>query len=473
MSTYPDWSSFDWETAQADDDDLIPGDPYEIALLGKRMRDIATMIDTQAGNLRNLVDGNGWDSDAGRAFQKKVGDTADLLAKSHTRYATVGKVLGASTQGGLTTWAARLEDLQGRARTALSNGRGAHTESAANARKVAALPANASAADTKRAHTAQTSSDNDLIKWQKALEHLIDTRDTEANTAASAIRDAIDHDGLKNPPHHWWDGWQDLVADIGHWAGVAAGFLGVAALLLSWVPVLGEVLDALAAVAAVVALVADTISAIDGKGTWLDVAIDVVGVLSFGAGRVLGDSAKSAEAAARGSSVIKDSEDLVELGRSAGLSDDDAWEMVSSVKGDDLGDALVDVAGGPKSLVPSFKAMATESVNPKSYLNAIKDSRAEWGQVGPKDAGDYFRGMTNPAANLKGVMSSPFKTMAVVGRSAFIGSKTLPLAAGWANLASTDEPSNPATGPDFFQGLKSVPGVGASGVPGVNWSWSH
>ena len=55
---------------------------------------------------------------------------------------------------------------------------------------------------------------------------------------------------------------------------MAAAILGVLALALSWVPVLGEVLGALALIASVVALVCDTVSALDGKGTWLDVAID-------------------------------------------------------------------------------------------------------------------------------------------------------------------------------------------------------
>ncbi len=476
MSGYPDWSSFDWDSAKPDDPDLIPGDPYEVALLGKRMRDIADMIDTQAANLRNLVDGNGWDSDAGRAFQKKVGGTADLLQKSHTRYATVGQVLGSSPQGGSKTWAGQLDELQSQAGTALAGGRSAHAESAANAKKVSALPANASAADTKRAKDAQTTSDTELAKWQKKLESLIDSRDTQAGNAASAIRDAIDHDGLKNPPHHWWDGWQDLVADIGHWAGVAAAFLGVAALLLSWVPVLGEVLGALALVASVVALAADTVSAIDGKGTWLDVAIDVVGVLSFGAGRVLGEGAKAAELAAKGADTIDEAEGAVAMLREGGLDADEAWDVVSEVKGEKLGDALLNVAQGPDSLVPDLKTLVTKSIDPRVSIQAIKDSSAEWPGLSKafdlKNAASYFKGLS-PANTMDGIMKSSFKTMAVVGNRAYLGSQLLPLAAGWSNLAATNEPGNPVTGPDALAHLKEIPVIGAGGVPGVNWTWSH
>src|SRR5262249_38293143 len=146
--------------------------------------------------------------------------------------------------------------------------------------------------------------DGELEDAKRDLRHALDYRDTQAGYAARAIRDAIDHDGLKDPKHHWWDNWKDWVAEIGHWAGVAAGVLCVLALVLGAVPILGEIIVALALVASVVALACDTVSALDGKGTWLDVAIDVVGVLSFGAGRILGTAAKEAAVAARGSAAL-------------------------------------------------------------------------------------------------------------------------------------------------------------------------
>lgn len=476
MSHYPDWSGFDWDGAKFDDPCLIPGNPYEVALLGKRMQDVAAMIDTQARNLRNLVDGTGWDSDAGKAFQKKVGDTADLLQKSHTRYAAVGSALGSTTQGSTTLWASGLEDLQGRAKTALENGRKAHSDSAAHQKKIQGLPDDASAADAKKLKDQKAHADGDLLTWQKALEHLIDARDKQAGDAARSIRDAIDHDGLKNPKHHWWDGWKDVVADIGHWAGVAAAFLGVAALLLSWVPVLGEVLGALALIASVVALVADTISALDGKGTWLDVAIDAIGVLSFGAGRVLGEGAKAAEVAAKGADTIEEAKGAVALLREGGLTSDEAWDVVSAVKGEKLGDALLDVARGPEKLLPDLKSVVSKSLDPRVAIQAIKDSSQEWEGLGkafsPKNAAEYFKG-ASPFNTMKDVINSPFKTLAVTGNRAFLASQTLPLLAGWSNLAATDEGSNPLTGIDALAGLKDLPVIGAGGIPGVNWTWSH
>ncbi len=479
----PDWSSFDWDNAKYNDPDLVPGDPYEVAILGKRMQDIADMIQTQANNLRNLVDGNGWDSDAGRAFQQKVGDTADLLQKSHVRYAAAAGALGSNVYD-TRAWAGRLEKLQQDARSALTNAQTAYHEKTANHKKIDAAPQNTSSADMARLHAQAGQSDAELTKWQRALEGILHERDSQAGDAAKAIRGAIDHDGLKNPEHHWYDGWQDLVAKVGHWAGVAAAALGVAALLLSWVPVVGEVLGALAAIASVIALACDFVSALDGKGTWLDVAIDVVGVLSFGAGRVLGESAKLAEGAAKGMSVIRDFEGAAGMLRAGGLDAETAWDVVTSVKGEaKFGDALLNVANGPTKLLPKLQ-MINKSINPKVYIQAIKDSSQEWNGLreafNPKNGLQYFadmgKGMGNPLAN---EVSSPFKTMAVNANRAYVASQTLPLVAGWGNLSVVNEPKNWITGPDLFNKMhiKDIPVIGAHGTPFVThgsaaWYWS-
>ena len=150
----------------------------------------------------------------------------------------------------------------------------------------------------QKAHNDKAAADAVVNKAGADMQHAIDIRDGEGKAVAGAINDFINSDGLKNPTHHWWDvDWKDLVADIGHIAGAIAGVCGILALALSWVPIVGEVLGAIALVAGAVALVCDTISALDGKGNWFDVAIDVVGLLSCGAGRMLGTAAKLSKGA--------------------------------------------------------------------------------------------------------------------------------------------------------------------------------
>jgi type VII secretion system ESX-1 substrate len=469
-----DVSHIDWDTARYDDHDLVPGEPYEVAVLGKQLRDTATLIRTQAGNLRNLVDGTGWDSKAGREFQEKVGDAADKLAKAHARYEAAADALGSRIGGDPEAdWATALDHAQDLARKALVKGKAAYDESQSYGKSIAQLPKGDSSPAAARMHDQKGLADGALKDAENDLRAALDFRDHHAHKAATAIRDAIDHDGLKDPAHHWWDGPLDLVAKIGHWAGVAAAFLGVAALLLSWVPVLGEVLGALALLASVVALVCDTVSALDGRGTWLDVGIDAIGVLSFGAGRILGTAAKEASAAARASSALKDFQAL----REVGLNPTAAWDTVEAITGGmDRGATLKALSEAPPKLdlLPGLKATLKDSLNPKLYLDDIRSAVGDIpgfkAAMDPENLLTTIKGIGNP---LTRVASSSFKTMAYAGKSIYIASQAVPILAGWSNLAPVSGGETPATGPDLLGDLKRhVPGLGANGIPFYNWRWT-
>jgi hypothetical protein len=461
-----DFPGVDWQTARYDDKEFTPGDPYEVARLGKRIADAAKLIEEQAGKLQNLVDGNGWDSDAGREFQNKTKDTVGLLTKSHERYAAAAGALGSSvglepiSDEARENWATALNHAQNLVRTALKKARAADADGSHCQKQIDEHPGTDAHPDKQKLKRQKDAADGDLEDAKTSLRKALSYRDTQAGYAKTAIRDAIDHDGLKDPKHHWWDNWKDWVAEIGHWAGVAAAILGVLALVLSWVPVLGEVLAALALVASVVALVCDTVSALDGKGTWLDVAIDAIGVLSFGAGRVLGTAAKEASVAARGASAVKD----VQLAREMGLNPTAARglaETLNGIKPGQIGKAL---AEGPSKLLPRMRSVVKESVNFKAYVNDIRIA-----------AGKLPRAeslLTDGAPKLSQIADSSFKSMARSGQALYLGSQTLPLAAGWLNLAHVSPGEPWVTGPNAFSGVKEIPGLGANGVPFYNGSWS-
>ncbi|MEZ0110860.1 hypothetical protein ABH920_004875 [Catenulispora sp. EB89] len=355
-----DWTSFDWQGAVVTQGDLVPGDPYQVAALGKRFRATADAINQQAANLRNLVNGQGWDSDSGRAFADQVGQTADLLQKAFGRYNEAADALGSnvrpsgphdevSWRSG-TEWASTLELAQVKAQDALNRGKSADADSQSAQRQITNAQANALPSPTpgapptpnvnpdpvntpgangmtpaeQKAHNDKAAADAVLNQAGADIQHAIDIRDSEGRAVAGAINDFINTDGLKNPTHHWWDiDWAGLVADIGHIAGAIAGVAGILALCLSWVPIVGEVLGAIALVAGAVALVCDTISALDGKGNWFDVAIDVVGLLSCGAGRAIGNAAK----ASRG----------LELFNAARAGGKGITEALDGIKGLDMG----------------------------------------------------------------------------------------------------------------------------------------
>jgi hypothetical protein len=460
-----DFPGVDWQSARYDDKEFAPGDPYEVARLGKRIADTAALIQEQATRLHNLVDGNGWDSDAGREFQKKTEDTVGLLGKSHRRYAAAAGALGsqvgsAPDDHARVDWATALEHAQNLVRAALTKAKEADAEGSRYQKQIDAHPGADDHPDKQKLRRQKEGADADLEAAKKDLRNALSYRDTQAGNAAAAIRDAVDHDGLKDPEHHWWDHWQDWVADIGHWAGVAAAVLGVLALVLSWVPVLGEVLAALALVASVVALVCDTVSALDGKGTWLDVAIDAVGVLSFGAGRVLGTAAKEASVAARGAAAVKD----VQLAREMGLNPEAARglaEALNGIKPGQIGKAL---AEGPTGLLPRMRSVVKESLNAKAYVD---DIRVAAGKLPGEESL-----LTEGAPKLSQIADSSFKSMAGYGKALYLGSQTLPLVTGWSNLAPVNDGEPWITGPNLLSGVKEIPGLGAGGTPFYNWSWS-
>ncbi len=122
----------------------------------------------------------------------------------------------------------------------------------------------------------------------------------------------IGHDGLTDG---FWDHVTNfidehagLLSAISKVAGWVATIAGTLALCVGWIPVVGQalaaVLGTIALVASVVLLIADGLLAIGGKGSWLDVGLDVIAVASFGLGRAatgaVKDSALLARSTARG-----------------------------------------------------------------------------------------------------------------------------------------------------------------------------
>jgi hypothetical protein len=84
--------------------------------------------------------------------------------------------------------------------------------------------------------------------------------------------------------------WVDRnLKEITEVAGRIAAAAGVAALLVSFIPIIGQVLaavlTAVAVIASLVALIGSVILLVQGRGGWGDVAINVVGLLTFGTGR--------------------------------------------------------------------------------------------------------------------------------------------------------------------------------------------
>ena len=454
--------AIDWDTERYDAPHNIPGDPAQVAELGKNYRNTADAIRQQAANIRNLVDGNGWDSDSGREFQKKAGETADKLEKAYARYDAAAAAVGAAVAypPSTGTWAMSLAHAQDMARAAIRKGQEAQHNSKtmqhqidqatqANGGKPDTSPAGARMADEKSGY------DADLLQAEKDMQAARDFRDAQANKAADAIVNAYKHDGLKDS---WWDKFKDAAEDfcvsLGHWAGVVAAIFGVLALVFSWVPVLGEVFGAIAAIASVVALVCDTISALDGKGTWLDVGIDVLGVLSCGAGRLLGDAAKGAKFlevfnSFKGTQLAKGAR-FAKAGEAVGYTGGRKAMLALAKDG---------IAGLPKFGGGRALAYGKAAVNPKLYIAGVKDGMNTFAAKGFVGG---IKGAFQPSSFAQSMMSG-------WGATRYVAWGTVPLAMGWSNLAPVrdnkfvNDTYGPNT-PDLFGDLKKVAPFGANGI---------
>ncbi|WP_371164617.1 glycohydrolase toxin TNT-related protein [Buchananella felis] len=118
----------------------------------------------------------------------------------------------------------------------------------------------------------------------RVIENAVQERDQAAQTAIDAIQRATATDGLNDG---WWEdygakvlGW---IADIAEWMANIAGIL---ALVLCWVPVLGQALAVVAGIAGIVAALANIGLAIGGEKTWgealLSVGFAALGCIGLG-----------------------------------------------------------------------------------------------------------------------------------------------------------------------------------------------
>ncbi|WP_371174618.1 hypothetical protein [Buchananella felis] len=132
----------------------------------------------------------------------------------------------------------------------------------------------------QEAAAAQERIDNQVRVVQAAVAD----RDRAAQTAIDAIQGVTATDGLNDG---WWEdygakvlGW---IADIAEWVANIAGIL---ALVLCWVPVLGQALAVIAGIAGIVAALANIGLAIGGEKTWgealLSVGFAALGCIGLG-----------------------------------------------------------------------------------------------------------------------------------------------------------------------------------------------
>lgn len=294
----------------------IPGDPWVSQSAGAYYGTIAeSMSDayTALGIIENM---EGFQSDAVEQLRGKAEDVKAEVIKAKDRYAAASEAL--------TQYAIDHQDAQDAAHALLLRAQDAEEAVKADQRAAdAAQTQFDGAVNTARSSGEELDSDarsaltsaNSAVESSSAvlsgiigeLPGIVSAWHTKAGTAATTIKEAAAKDDLKDG---WWEKWGSKVANfVSKWAGKIAMWAGIAALVLGWVPILGQILTAIAIIATVAALVADIALVMNGEGDWVNVLLGVIGVASFGIGRVVGAAGKAAAAkglaqgAARGTRV--------------------------------------------------------------------------------------------------------------------------------------------------------------------------
>ncbi|MET7451254.1 putative T7SS-secreted protein [Streptomyces sp. NPDC005574] len=291
--------------------DPIPGDPEEVARLGRSLRKTAESIKKQADEINALSSVEAWKSKAAEEFRGQAEEAEGKLRKAYRRYEVASDALGERVIDGGSSkeYASELHRAQKMADKARQDAQNADDEHKASTGGLDKLPKDTADDDPGRKKLAkrQEAATSAMERARKDLEAAKDIRDAAAKRARDSIRHAIDHDGLKDGR---WDKFKDWVHDhagaideILKWSGWIATVCGTMSLLVGWIPVIGQALAAIlgtvALIATLVSLVGHVALALAGEGSWFDVALDVVGIATLGIGRGAIAGAKGASLAAK------------------------------------------------------------------------------------------------------------------------------------------------------------------------------
>ncbi|WP_461083449.1 putative T7SS-secreted protein [Streptomyces deserti] len=291
--------------------DPIPGDPEEVARLGRELRKTAEAIRKQADEIKALASVKEWKSKTAEEFRKEAEEAEGKLRKAFKRYDVAADALGEKVIDGVCSseYASELHRAQSMADKALRAARDAHDEHQASSSAIDKLPKDTADddPDRKKLEKRQEAATSALERAKKDLEAAKDVRDAAAKRARDAIRHAIDHDGLKDGR---WDRFKDWVHDNAGWIketlevfGWISTICGTLALAVGWIPVIGQalagLLGSIALTFTLFSLIGHTLLALAGEGSWFDVATDVVGLVTMGIGRGAMAGAKGAMEAAK------------------------------------------------------------------------------------------------------------------------------------------------------------------------------
>lgn len=285
--------------------DPVPGDYWEIRDEGDHYTKVAADIRTQVTALRNLADSDVSKGAYLDSIRENCEDTAGDLEKVLGRFETVGSQL--------TGWATDVETARTETWAALQAAEEADATLRSNPEPTPPLPGadpltGAEQAEVDRVTAARSTATQALSDARTKFDRAMSTYNSEAERVASAIRKAADDD-MKDSR---WDKVKDWVSQNADWLKLVADIIGwivtiVAVIALFCTPA-GWILLLVAAVA-LVGLGIRALLAASGEGSWTDFALDLVGILTLGTGKIATSVARLGRTAT-----------LAAIGRSAGAT---------------------------------------------------------------------------------------------------------------------------------------------------------
>ncbi|MFD3576381.1 putative T7SS-secreted protein [Streptomyces sp. NPDC058644] len=269
-------------------DDPTPGDPEEVAELGRKLRKMADMIDEQSRVIKALASVEGWDSEAGKGFHEMAGGTADKLKKSFERYDEAAKAVGEQVrEGSSDEFAGEMRRAQRKADKALSDYREAERDHDLADREVKKYeekyPMRNVPAKDKEDYDRWVEKRAEALRRygsaRKAVKDARDIYDDAGDKAAKHIKNVVHHDDVRDP-----GGFMNFLADWADALSNISAVLSVLAVICAFVPPLQFLLPVFTVLAVVTSAAALAGHAYDmtargGKFSWMKLATDALGVM--------------------------------------------------------------------------------------------------------------------------------------------------------------------------------------------------
>lgn len=235
------------------DDDPTPGDPEDVAELGRKLRKMAEMIDEQSRVIDALASVEGWDSEAGKSFHELAGGTADKLKKSFERYDEAAKAIGEEvSEGSSDKFASEMRRAQRKADKALSDyqeAKDAHELADREVRKITEKhPPGVIPAGDKDEYDRWVKKRDDAIhnigSARKQVKEAREIYDDAGDKAARHIKNIVHHDAVRDP-----GGFMNFLADWADRLSNISAVLSVLAVICAFVPPLQFLVPILATLA--------------------------------------------------------------------------------------------------------------------------------------------------------------------------------------------------------------------------------